>query len=111
MAILGAPSHKQAFSKMVVYKASGRDILMNLWLDRIQIYCGGSLGIFDDLMSFLEEYIEHQVVNGGHIEKMTTQKVRVARYLMNRWLGRLKKIRWWFCICFLWYDQLLGRTH
>ena len=84
LAILGAPSHKQAFSKMVVYKASGRDILLNLWLDRILIYCGGSLGIFDDLMSFLEEYIEHKVVNGGHLEKMTTQKACVARYLMNR---------------------------
>ena len=42
---------------------------MNHWLDRIQILCGGSLGISDDLITFWEESIKNKMVDGGHFEK------------------------------------------
>ena len=35
----------------------------------IRFLCGGSVGIFDNLINFWEEYIKNEVAEGGHFEK------------------------------------------
>ena len=50
----------------------------------MQILCGGSLGISDDLISFLEKFIVNKMADVGHFENFWVQ------YLMNRWLDRIK---------------------
>ena len=44
-------------------------------MDHIQILCGGSLGISDDLINFWEEFIENKMADGGHLEQMVAQKI------------------------------------
>ena len=48
--------------------------LMKRWLDRIQIWRGGSLGISDDLINFWEESIKNKMANGRHFEKIATRR-------------------------------------
>ena len=42
---------------------------MNHWLDHIQVCCGGSLGISDDLINVWEESIKNKMADEGHFEK------------------------------------------
>ena len=42
---------------------------MNHWLDHIQIWCGGSLGVSDELINFWEESIKNKMAAGGYFEK------------------------------------------
>ena len=47
---------------------------MNYGLDRIQIWCGDSLIISDDLINFEEESIKNKMAIGGHLNKIATWK-------------------------------------
>ena len=47
---------------------------MNRWLDHIPIWCGGSLGISDDLISFWEEFSKNKISDEGHFENVADQK-------------------------------------
>ena len=38
---------------------------MNCWLDRIQIWCVGSLGISDNLFDFWKKIFENKIADGG----------------------------------------------
>ena len=42
---------------------------MNRWLDRIQIWCAGSLDIFDDLINFCKVFNQNKMADEGNFEK------------------------------------------
>ena len=44
-------------------------------MDPIHILYGGSVGISDDMINFLEEFIENKMADGGHFETIAAQKV------------------------------------
>ena len=62
-------------------KAWGARYLMKRWLDRIQISCGGSRGISDDLINFWEDSIQNKMADGGHFEKIATRRA-CGRYIL-----------------------------
>ena len=65
--------------------------LMKRWLDRIQIWRGGSLGISDDLITFWEESIKKkQDGRWKTFWKNSHPKNFWVRYLMNHWLDRIQ---------------------
>ena len=72
---------------------------INRWLDRIQIWCYGSLVISDDLINFWKIFIKREMADRGYFEKMSVQKslwVVVLIFLMI-WLTFGKnplKTRW-----------------
>ena len=47
---------------------------MNRWMDRIQLRCGGSLGISDDLINFWGRIHENKMAHRGHFEKNVAKK-------------------------------------
>ena len=58
-------------------------------MDRIQILYAGSMGISDDLITFLH------VPDGGHFEKMAAQKV-VGAISYDLLVGSHSNLTWWF---------------
>ena len=55
--------------------------LMNRWLDCMQIWCGGSPGIFDDLFTFWGKIIENKKTDGRHFQKRWLTKTFVVTIL------------------------------
>ena len=43
--------------------------LMNRWLDRIKIWCSGSLGISNYLINFWEKFNKNKMADGENLEK------------------------------------------
>ena len=63
---------------------------MNSGLDHLQIWCGRSLGISDDLIIFWEESIKNKMADGGHFEKNSHPKTLWAGYLMSRGFDQIR---------------------
>ena len=75
------------FENMAAHKLFG--LGLSRWLNRIQYFCGGSLGISDNLINFWENIIESKMADGGHFQKNGRPRSFWARYLMNHCLDRI----------------------
>ena len=64
-------------------------------MDPIQILQGGSLGIFDDLINFWEEFIENKMADRGCFKIMAPQKL-MGRISYKPLVGSHSNFMWWF---------------